>query len=257
MLKLSKGRHQDAITITIREREHTFNVSFLIAVTLATAFHVVALLTFRVVGPADKPMGQAPPMSLVEADLTMGGTIDVAGGDVQRLFMRHPPPEEPTPQDVTTSEAFRRYDLGDTLPQGTQGLEFLPMARVPYEAGREPLRFSHAHTPLCITVSGFLAQYPYDKEALGTLLVPRPSDKTIKTCSLCYQVLMDARTGTLFWYEKVGDVVEKTAEQVAVNLLQRLKFLGDGQDEDIVKGMVEFRFNVEDGRDPLDFLQEL
>lgn len=257
MLRLSKARDLDTIQITVREKERALNVSLVAALGLATLFHVLALMTFRVVGPADKPCGSAPPPSSVVVDLGVGQDLDAEGATVQRLLSRHPAPQEPVPHDLWAVEAEDRYDFENNLHGEEEGSQFLQIDLIPYEANRSDMRFSHTHTPVTVGVKGVLAEHPWKTDTLGTLSTPRPTDKTTKSYAVSYQVLMDARTGKIFWYDNVEKQAPEGALRIATSLLQKLSFQEDSESTEIVRGTVEFQFDVEEGKDFTDFFKEL
>ncbi len=239
MLKFEKILKTLDITITVRKREGFFSRNLLQALAIAIGLHALAVILFHV-GPL-KIMGSQLSILPVVVDADIGlpmegveiSQFDVA--DTYDRFIREPRNSSPNLPNVAVSPSMLSSlserakivlpPLPHFLESDIYSLDFLM-----FQARNQN------QDPVQIKISGLLADRLLADDPLAGAQV-----KDIEDYNAVYNVQVDDRSGTIFWYEAKHREKNDRLELYAEDLLKRIHF-EKREDSFVTIGEVEIQF---------------
>lgn len=212
MLRLEKGNRQNPIVISFRERPIVFSRELINAFGIALALHLSALILFHISPFKVRNPEIILPPSLVNIELPQseGQVMTELLENEPRL--RLPPAPQwtmPSLPEIPDSSSF----IGNSLAS------MEPILKQPFQDISIPIPQMELKKTqnVRVNVSGPLADCSMDSLIVGT---------TGRMDRQCYAVKVEARKGTIFWFEQLEGSKEGKAH--AEELLSVLKFRPKG-----------------------------
>jgi hypothetical protein len=223
MLRLKKSSDGAQIHLSFRERDRFFSVLFLQALALALGFHLLGFLIFHVQPFKFTSSFRFPPVSVLT---DVGSTALVQLDSVEEVSKLPPVPFtiiQPKEQEsLSSSSLFSLKADFSSLDSKRQFVSFEEKILMP---------------KVRVQVSGELAKHELMQDAVleQEILVPIEKDPFFVT----YKVQVDEKSGTVFWYERIGDSQSVLSKKLTEELLLNLKFKVDGSLNDWI-GQIDF-----------------
>lgn len=208
MLRIEKGTRHNPIVLTFRDKPLVFSLEFVQAFGIALGIHLFALILFHISPFKVRNPEITLPPSLVHIELTSGeGQVVTDLHDSEpRLRMPAPPRwTNPSFPDIPDSSSFTDDLTVSMEPLLKKGFDEAPI--VLHE--EFPVQDAAVH----VIVSGPLANYEMDP-VIASLTETTPASRQH------FAVKVDAKSGTVFWYEQLEGTKEGKiqAEQILGNL---------------------------------------
>lgn len=240
MLKLEKGLRDRQISIIVRDRERFFSRPIALAFVLALVYHLILALIFQVT-PVKIRFNQTvlPPVH-VDADGTkaaaalvnLNSPSKISTGLPERPITIPKIPEHPLFLVQRPIEYIKESSIH---PNSFQRIE-----KEIYQPSYEPIQ-PHKLSPIHIVISGLLA----DKNLLSDGLRGKNLQDSCKSKTpirSIYSVLIEERSGRIFWYEPIQQTNVTAIDRLAESILHDLQFSPDSK-AFVTAGEIEFHFN--------------
>jgi len=212
MLKLEKIAKSLEVSITLSKRERLFNRAFLQALAIAVGLHLLAGMFFQV-----RPfmiMGSQivfPPV-IVDADVApsseAGITVQMENEEATPRLIREPKGSKLALPAIPLTKGY----FAHTTVQAKETSD--PFAALEERFFIEPVTHKEKPQPARVLVSGPLAQADFVPPPLAAIKTPSRN---------VYAVRVDAKTGTIFWYESLYSE-GRESDQRSEEILKSLKF---------------------------------
>lgn len=222
MLKLEKVSKTLEVSITLRKKETVFNSTFLKALALALGLHLLAAILFQVSPFILRGSQIVLPPTIVDADLSDGFVI--AHADSEENLPRHI--KEPPGAKLPLPE----MDLKSPNLEMDQNLYKNPFLSL--ESNLDLFEIPKMGQNLII--SGPLAENPLLEE-------PSFNFNAKMAYRAHFAVNLDAKSGTLFWFESLQTDPDPFLELQAEKILRNLRF-APVTESLIVSGEIEITF---------------
>lgn len=221
MLKLEKTSNFSGLTIRMREQERFFEPRVLKALAIAIILHMGTLLLFDVTPFYLSSTFTFSPIQ-VQSEPPPQGVSALVSSYMEEDELSHLPlPIIPAldwiffsqESILTPSLAFDIYAL--------QSLE----DRL-WPKWEEPLSIKLEEPGIQLVISGDLAQIPLlTIDPLLNQMQPISFHEASAYATATYQVLLDEKTGELFWYERTESSTIPTIDQLTESILLNLRFV--------------------------------
>lgn len=246
MLKLEKTSREGTINVIVRDKEPLFTKPFALAFAIALGFHLFLMMLFHIsplkIGTNDTFF---PPTS-VEADASLKeSALAVVEHSIQHIRgLPLPPVSRPILRQQPEFIAVRPIEHNKV--ENSRLNSFAEIENEVRQPKFHPLATSQKK-PLEVIISGTLAGQPLLSNGLDDHSLPTfPSSKE-REKRMAYSVMVEGRTGKIFWFESKQPTSHSPIDSFAEKVLRGMKFAADPQMV-AVNGEVElqFRFNLED-----------
>lgn len=248
MLKLKRASREGMISVIMRDKEYLFTRPFALALTIAVSIHLTLILLFHVAPFKIGSNNTVFTPTNVEADAASTESVVAdfkptvqtirglpAAPSSSPTLSLHPKfltirPVEYTKAESSTDQAFTQIEQKIYQP------EFHPLIHSPQK-------------PLEILVSGILGERELLSDGMdATNGKSIPKFFTPKTDSkrVIYSVMVEGRTGKVFWFEPAQLTGDVAIDKYAENVLRDMKFAIDTK-AIAVSGTIELQFNPETG----------
>lgn len=243
MLKLEKASRDGQISIIIRDKERFFSRPIAVAFALAILYHLLFLIIFQV-APFKLRLNQTifPPV-LVEADSIKETAIEVNVDRPKTIYSGLPPrpSSQPSLPDYPYFTAERPVEY--IKENSSQINSFLRIEKEVYEPLFFPIEKSPL-PPIHIVISGFLADKKLLSEGLKGKKLPAVKSTITQTeLRNTYAVLVEGRTGRIFWYEPKQQTSITAIDSFAESILHDVQFT-PSDEAFVTAGEIELHFNV-------------
>lgn len=238
MLRLQRSSRDKLISIFVRDKDKFFSKPLVIAFAIAFGFHLFLLLMFHV-SPFILSSGDVifPPATVV-ADAVIADQGAVAVIDSSSHWMRglpRPPDSSPSIKGTPSYTISRPISKGGSLPSGD--FLFTSLEQSLYVNEFNPLR-NRESPPFALAISGVLASLPV-KDGY-----PKPEGITGTVegeTRAVFNVMVDGRTGKIFWYDFVEKSSKTRLDKFAENALAGMTF-ETNHSLGTLSGEIEFHF---------------
>lgn len=236
MLKLERTVNSAQLAIQVREREPFFHPLLLQALAYALILHFGALLLFHVTPFSASSSFLYPPVH-VQSDTPH---LDVAAAIPEEWSKDFIPPP-PLP-----SLPFMDWNsfLSDSLltpsktwePESLRGVE-----KQIWPEWETPLSMVFQEPRIRLSISGELAEVPLIQ---GSPLLDelQPISSHPDPAYVSFQVLMNERTGEIFWFERTESSKQQAINQQAEKIVLDLRFTPHPSRHESVQGVLDFAF---------------
>lgn len=242
MLKFAKASSDGIISVIVRDKEFLFTQPFAFAFIIAVALHLGLILLFHI-APIKIGLSQTnfPPVR-VEADTFLKeSVIAEVTPSIQTLRgLPSRPSSHPTLLQEPNFLVVRPMEYSQV--EGTTTLAFRQIEKQLYEPEFNPLIFP-SKPPLEMIISGVLAEHPLLSTGLNQKNIINGSHLK-RELQLVYSVMVEGRTGKIFWFESKQSDNHFTSNQFAEKILNDMRFALN-QTTIALSGEIEFHFNVE------------
>jgi len=235
MLKLEKAS-REGISIILRDKEHVFTKPLWIAFAIACTIHFALLLLFHIT-PISYETSQTvfPPIRAEAASEARESAVaDIKPFTPTIRGLPEPHPSRPQPSNMPQFLMIRPMEqiaAGSAIPVDSHQLEtslsqpsFHPLVK-------------QIPDPFFIAISGCLAEYPFQISGFEERVPP----STQAPICLVYAVMVEKKTGKIFWFESAQHV-NVTLTKFAEEVLREMTFSLDSTLA-VVSGQVELHFN--------------
>jgi hypothetical protein len=238
MLKLEKTS-REGIHIILRDKDRALTKPLWIAFSIACAIHLTLLLLFYITPfTYDAHQTVFPPIRAEAASETAESAVaDIKPVTPSIRGLPNPRPSRPYPSD--TPHFVMNRPLEHLTTPSSRSTNFNELETDIYEPTFQPL-VKETPKPFFILVSGSLAEQTLQTDSLKERALPFV---TVPTC-LVYNVIVEGKTGTVFWFEPVQET-NLTLTNFAEKILRELTFDLDSTLA-VVSGQIELHFNPGD-----------
>lgn len=230
MLKLEKGSRLSGLMMRMRERERFFEPRLLKALMIALIFHIGGFLLFHV-SPFSLPSSFVFPPIEVQSESIQPRVSALASTTPEENEEFSPPPLTLIPI-MDWISLPKESALLPTLAFNFEVLQ--PLEQRVWPKWHEPLSIPLEEPHIQLVISGDLAKHTLvEMDPLLNEMQPQinsrdpptlesESNQSPKERFVTYQVLMDEKTGELFWYERVESsgvvALDRLTEKILLNL---------------------------------------
>lgn len=249
MLKLERVSHDSQIAIFVRDKEHLFNRSFLLALSAAVGFHALIFLLFHISPIKIRWNSTTASPAIVEADLSPGiNSMVTASADTalrQRSNLLEPKPPMPILQNTPAFSTVRQMEYVKE-----KNYSINPFAQIEKEVYQpsfsSSVRQKAPLPPVSLVISGPLATRPIVNDGINNISLPSlPSkQKDERRLRAVYAVLVEGGSGKVFWYEKKEKLSLTALETTGEHILRDLRFSPDPTSQ-VMAGEIELHFTLE------------
>lgn len=238
MLKLEKVS-SDGISIILRNKEHFLTKPLWIAFSVAFAIHALLFLLFHIAPLAyDTSQTIFPPIR-AEAE---SGTKEFAFADIKSpvpAIRGLPPPPTSHPYYPHTPQFLMTHPREHLTIRPSISPSFPQLEAALYEPSFQPF-FKKKQKPFSLFVSGSLAELPLLTKNWKEKIPPKTSTPTC----VIYSVMVEGKTGKIFWFEPPQQIHVAHA-QFAEEILREMRFDMDSPIA-FISGQIELHFNPGD-----------
>lgn len=239
MLKLEKVSREGTISVIVRDKEHLFTRPFALAFGIALIIHLSLILIFHIapfkIGITDTVF---PPTS-VEADtmILKESAIALIEPVIQTIKgLPIPPSSSPT----TTEPYFSKEHPIEYRKEETSTVSaFNLLEKEIYQPVFHSIDIQQK-PPLEILISGALADQPLLSSSFKDKIIPLLITST--DLRITYSVMVEGRTGKIFWFEPKQVAHIASLDHFSEMILRDMKFVPDAKNL-ILSGEIEFHFN--------------
>lgn len=243
MLKLERTSREGLINVTVRDKEFLFTQSFAFAFAIALAIHLGLMILFHVT-PFKIGINETVLLPTnVEADPSFNEsvvaevkpTIETISG------LPFPPPSHPV---VLQHPSFLNFHSIDyyTIESSTH-LVFDQIEKEVYRPLFNPLAGAQKQ-PLEILISGHLAQQELLSTGMNHKEIPPLPVLERDKRRLIFSVMVEGRTGRIFWIEQKQQTNNSLIDRFAKAILYDMRFAINP--ELVLSGEIELHFNEEE-----------
>lgn len=233
MLRLERVRRGPSITIRMREKDSTFDRPFVRALAAAAALHLAAFLIVTVApAPNDDHLSVLVPSNV---DIELGyvrkdfqaATLPAAETDrgVLPRYMIEPEPPSPSLPSMPTSNVVK--DVAFDHRHKWCDEPFKRLEQPEYAPDDVILPFEDVRHPVNVSISGTLSDRTLIDDGRGIAARLQAPKASTEQTVLHYAVKVDDSSGTIFWWEQVGNIeqpVNREARQLIVKILEGMRF---------------------------------
>lgn len=234
MLKLEKTSKSSGLVISMRERDSFFEPRLLKALAIALIFHLGALILFHATPFRFSSTFTFPPIQ-VQTDSPIQAISVQAALNWEEEDHLPPPPIVFTP-DLDWISYSQESGLIPLLTLDPHA--FKPIEEKIWPQWEEPLALKLEEPRIQLAISGDLAQLSLiSKDPILEKMQPMSPHEA--PTYVTYQVLLDPRSGELFWHERIESSQEAAINQLTEKILLNLLF-SIPESAEIVKGSLHF-----------------
>ena len=240
MLKLERASRQEgSVHLIVRDKERLITKSLVISFLITLAIHLTLMLLFHVdLFKIESGLSVFPPIQ-VETHLSSKDSIIADTKQANQTIRGLPPLPSSAPASFTRPSFLPvRPTESNTAIYGRK-TTFSQIEKEVYEPQFNPTE-RPSKMPFKIIVSGILAEYPLISNGLHDKKLPSERIET----RIIYSVLVDRKSGKIFWMEQKQPVPYPQLKRFAESLLKDMKFDLKKQ-LTAVGGEIEFHFNLE------------
>lgn len=237
MLKLEKRGCDNQIYISLKSKEKLFNRQVCLAVAVALGLHLFGFLLFQVTPFKINASAAILPPVLVDAEISEQKNIVLANAEENprssSYFLEPTPSLPPLPQR-TLSPLYRHLE---SIKDATfTSHPFLKLEKSLYE----PTVFEAAElfSPSLI-ISGPLLTRAALAGPFPTFEAPHLKGKF----SAVYQVQIEQKTGSIFWYEMKQSTLDGEADRLVEAIVKNLRFIPK-EDIFVTSGDIEIHLDL-------------
>lgn len=239
MLKLKRNSRDGMISVIVRDKEFFITRPLAIAFAIAVGIHLALLGLFHVAPFSIVISSHVFPPTNVEAHNPSNESV-VAEMNAPALTIRGLP-DVPPPIPTIFSQPIFLTVRPVEFAKETHSAEmaFIQIEQDIYQPAFDPLMHLPKE-PLNIVVSGILGQYPTLHNGLEGEDSKIPKTDTDRRIN--YMVMVEGKSGKIFWFELIQPSHDKILDKFAENLLRGMRFDTDPNTL-IVSGEIELHFN--------------
>lgn len=245
MLKFERGSRDQSINIIVRDKDRFMTRSLMYAFGLAVLYHLIFILIFHI-SPFKLKLSQVifPPIQ-VEADSVKHMAV-LAHLDNQQSISSGLPPREsmiPSIQDSPGYTSRRPFEYAKEkykqtpLFQRIESEVYQPTFSAYKLNTREP-------PPARLVISGLLSEQVVLADGLENKRFPSKIGKGSENeWRIIYNVLVEGKSGKIFWFEPVEQTNIKAIDSLAVEILKDFQIIPT-HDTYVVAGEIELHLNL-------------
>lgn len=236
MLKLEKMVNSAQLAIRVRDRENFFHPLLLKALAYALLLHFGALLLFHVTPFSTSSSFLSHPLH-VQSDTPHVDVATVIPKEWGKDFI--PPPPLPSLPAMDWNSFLSESLLTPSKtwePESLTGVE-----KQIWPEWETPLSIILKEPRIRLSISGELAEVP--------LIQGSPLLDELQSISshpdpayVSFQVLMNERTGEIFWFERTESSKQQAINQQAEKIVLDLRFTPHPSRHESVQGVLDFAF---------------
>lgn len=240
MLRFEKTSRNGLLKVIVRDKENRFTQPFAVAFGIAVAIHLGLVVLFHVVPFKIGMSENVFPPTRVHADTALKeSAIAQIAPAVQSIRGLPPlPVSGPIMSSHPKFLAFRPVEFSKAKNSAT--LSFAQMEKEVYQPEFNPLD-NRPKKPLQIMVSGVLAEHGLVSNGMDKKTIPSLKKDSTR---IAYSVLVEGKTGRIFWYEPKQGAQDPSIDRFAEAVLQDMKFAIDPA-MIAMGGEIEMHFNQE------------
>jgi hypothetical protein len=241
MLKLTRNSHEGKINIIVREKEFFATRSLVIAFAIALGIHLGLWLLFHIAPFTILISNHVFPPTSVEADTPTNESVIAEMSLPMQTIRGLPNPPHASPIILPQPNFLSVRPVEYTKETNVTYDAFSQIEHDIYYPSFQPLLYL-SKKRLKIVVSGILGQY--------TALINEfeNKDKSIPKFDIdqriSYMVIVEGRSGKIFWFEPIESAPSKEMNKLAENILLKMRF-DTNPSLLAVSGEIELHFNQE------------
>lgn len=241
MLKLQRNSREGTISVIIRDKEYLLTRPFLLALAIAIGIHLGLILLFHI-APFNIDFNERVlTPTQVQADNT-GESIIIAELAPTAPSIRGLPPVPSSYPSLSQPPKFLAYrPIAHRKIDNQANVAFTKIEQKIYVPEFIPTLHRALQSPFQIAVSGILGDYTLITDGMENQIIPK--SKTGST-RIIYSVLVEGRTGKIFWFEPSQHAHEAAIDKFAEKILRKMKFASDPK-AIAISGSIEMQFNEE------------
>lgn len=245
MLKLEKGSRDSQICVTVRDKDRIFTNTFLKALSIALGIHFGLLAIFQIAPFKLRLSEKIFPPVLVEADSsnTLEGSVlaNIEAPRLKNLYLELPPPL-PTLQSFPTFIAASHVEFRKEESPIANPFSDIEKEMVTPDFKRKE---SRELPSISLVISGNLGNKKLEKDPLKNRVLPAIAQ--VEQTRAIFSVLVENRTGSIFWYEPKQLTGVNSLDRFAESIVKDLSFIPETKTP-VVAGEVELHFNYKESK---------
>ncbi|HEV8051605.1 MAG TPA: hypothetical protein VGP47_03855 [Parachlamydiaceae bacterium] len=243
MLKLERASRNGLINVLVRDKDNLFSQPFAVALGIAIAIHLGLVILFHVVPFKIGMSENVFPPTRVQADMSSKESVIAHIAPAIQSIRGLPalPENGPVPLRHPKYIAFRPAELSKAT--NSAALSFTQIEKAIYQPEFNPLA-NRQKKPLEIIISGILAEHELVTNGLDKKSIPANQNMKQESRRLIYSVLVEGKTGKIFWYESKQSPHDASIDKFSEGVLQDMKFAIDPT-MITMGGEIEMHFNQE------------
>jgi hypothetical protein len=241
MLKFDKIARDRQVSVILREKDPAFTRSFAIAIGLAAGLHLLFLVIFPI-SPFKILLNQTvfPPVQVL-ADAVPKDAALLAQMDSPKPIASGLPDPKPSLPAFPDFPTFLTGQHVEYIKETKDGVNpFIHIESEIYTPAFSSLE-KQSLPPLSIVISGFLSELTMIDNGLNGRTICPPS--SYERQRAIFNVLVEGRTGRIFWYEPVQLTENAATDRFVETLLREMQFSA-ASGIFVTAGEIEFHFNL-------------